>query len=202
MRTVDPVRHEAKRRHILNAAAVCFARKGFERTTVAEICAEAGISSGSLFHYFPTKRSVFVAIFEQDGRDNAERLALAAEADDPWQAVLDLVDSLAEPLAEPRMARLAIEVAAHASRDDDFAALLFHNDRELAAGLADLLRRAAAEGRIDGSVDPALAASWIVNLVDSLYGRASFTADFALEDEVAMLRLILTRFLLVEPRKD
>ncbi|MCP2258828.1 transcriptional regulator, TetR family [Streptoalloteichus tenebrarius] len=197
MRTVDPVRHEAKRRHILGAAAACFARKGFERSTVADICAAAGISSGSLFHYFPTKRAIFSAIFEQDGRDNRARLAAVADADDPWEAVLSVVDDLARPLEDPAMAGLAIEVAAHASRDADFAALLARNDRELAEGLAELLRRAAAEGRTDGSVDPATAASWIVALVDALYGRASANPDFVLADELSTLHLILRRFLRV-----
>jgi AcrR family transcriptional regulator len=72
MRTVDPAKHAAKRASIVDAAAGCFAEKGFERTTTADICRAAGISSGSLFHYFPTKRAVFTAIFTDDAARDDE----------------------------------------------------------------------------------------------------------------------------------
>ncbi|GAB3351661.1 TetR/AcrR family transcriptional regulator [Amycolatopsis echigonensis] len=78
----------AKRRVILDAAAGCFARDGFEKTSTADICRAAGISSGSLFHYFPSKRAVFVGIFEADNADNEELLATAVEMADPWVGVL------------------------------------------------------------------------------------------------------------------
>ena len=74
MRTVDPAKHAAKRASIVDAAAGCFAEKGFERTTTADICQAAGISSGSLFHYFPTKRTIFTAIFTDDAVETAGRL--------------------------------------------------------------------------------------------------------------------------------
>ncbi|MGH3785621.1 MAG: TetR/AcrR family transcriptional regulator, partial [Pseudonocardiaceae bacterium] len=36
MRTVDPVKHRAKRQHIVNAAAELFATQGFDGTTTSE----------------------------------------------------------------------------------------------------------------------------------------------------------------------
>ncbi|WP_279580311.1 TetR/AcrR family transcriptional regulator [Fodinicola feengrottensis] len=152
VRTVDPVKHEAKRLRILEAAAGCFARKGFESTTTAQLCAAAGISSGSLFHYFPSKRSIFLGIFQQDGRETAERLTIALGSDDSWGAVLALVDGIVSPLAEPELGGLALEVAAQASRDPELAELLVRNDRQLHEGLAVLLERAAAKGQIDGAI--------------------------------------------------
>ncbi|WP_164076138.1 TetR/AcrR family transcriptional regulator, partial [Stenotrophomonas maltophilia] len=50
MRKVDPDKHEARRQQILKAAIACFTAKGFHRTSTAEICAEAGMSPGNLFH--------------------------------------------------------------------------------------------------------------------------------------------------------
>src|SRR5205809_981427 len=64
MRKTDPAKHRARRRHIVHTAAQLFATKGFERTTTAEICKAAGMSSGNLFHYFPNKRAIFHAIFD------------------------------------------------------------------------------------------------------------------------------------------
>ncbi|WP_020671018.1 TetR/AcrR family transcriptional regulator [Amycolatopsis nigrescens] len=199
MRTVDPAKHEAKRRRILDAATDCFARKGFERTTTADICAEAGISSGSLFHYFPTKRAVFLAIFEQDGREIAAQLAKAAEAEDAWSAVLELVETQAGQVTYPDVAGLVAEMTAHAGRDPEFAELLNRNDIALRDGLAGLLARAAEQGTVDASLDPVLAATWVSALIDTVFFRAAVDPSFDAGEQLAMLRLIVTRFLRAEP---
>lgn len=194
MRKVDPAKHEAKRRHILDAAASCFAKKGFEGTTTADICEKARISSGSLFHYFASKQAIFAAIFEADGRETAARMAEASSSEDPWGEVLAFVDSMVAQAADPEYAGLALAVIEHAKRDEGFGALLMRNQRELHGGLTELLDRAAKRGQIDGSVAPATAATWIINLTDSMFVW-TFDPDFALQEQGATLRLILTRFL-------
>lgn len=200
MRTVDPDKHAAKRRHIIDAAASCFARAGFDRTTVADICTAAGISSGSLFHYFPTKRAVFTAIFEQDGRDNAARLAAAADSDDPWGAVLGHVEHAVSSLEDPTTAGLAFEVVAQAGRDSELAELVMADDRRTREGLAVLLERAARMGQIDPPVEPATAAHWVMGLADAMYTRTGVDSEFAPGEQGDTLRLILARFLGAEPR--
>jgi AcrR family transcriptional regulator len=180
MRTVDPAKHAAKRHAIVDAAAGCFAEKGFERTTTADICRAAGISSGSLFHYFPNKRAVFTAIFEEDARDTAERLAAAAEAADPWTALLDVVTELA---------------AEQAARDEEFAELIRRNERAMAGGLAVLIERAGEAGLIDPGVPPHAAAGWVAALADALITRAAFDPGVDTAAELAILRTILIRFL-------
>jgi AcrR family transcriptional regulator len=195
MRTVDPAKHAAKRRAIVDAAAGCFAEKGLERTTTADICRAAGISSGSLFHYFPTKRAVFTAIFEEDARDTAERLATAATAADPWAALLDAVTELAAEVAHPAIARLVLEAAAQAARDDEFAELIRRNERAMADGLAVLIERAVDAGLIDPGVPPLAAAGWVAALADALITRAAFDPDVDTAAELAILRTILVRFL-------
>ena len=195
MRTVDPAKHAAKRRAIVDAAAGCFAEKGFERTTTADICLAAGISSGSLFHYFPNKRAVFTAIFTDDAVETGERLAAAATADDPLAALLDVVAELAGQVAHPAVVRLVLEAAAQAARDDEFAQLIQRNDGATRDGLAVLVERAADAGLIDPGVSPRAAAGWLLGLIDAMISRASLDPDLDLPAEQAILRTILIRFL-------
>jgi TetR/AcrR family transcriptional regulator len=54
----------AKREPILNAALKEFARKGFDDASTNEIVKEAGISKGLLFHYFNTKKELFLFLFD------------------------------------------------------------------------------------------------------------------------------------------
>ncbi|WP_410667042.1 TetR/AcrR family transcriptional regulator [Amycolatopsis sp. cmx-4-68] len=195
MRTVDPAKYAAKRRAIVDAAAGCFAEKGFERTTTADICRAAGISSGSLFHYFPSKRAVFTAIFEEDARETAERLDAAAKAADPWDALLDVVAEQAGQVAHPGVVRLVLEAVAQAARDDEFAELVQRNERALRDGLTILVERAAGAGLIDPGVAPRAAAGWVAALVDAMISRAGLDPDLDLPAEQAILRTILVRFL-------
>ena len=62
MRKVDPVKHEEKRRKILEAAAQCFGRSGFQGASISHICVEAGMSAGHLYHYFPSKEAILEAV--------------------------------------------------------------------------------------------------------------------------------------------
>ncbi|NEA20533.1 TetR/AcrR family transcriptional regulator [Streptomyces halstedii] len=198
MRTVDPARHQARRRHIINAAAELFAAKGFERTTTAEICKAAGMSAGNLFHYFPNKRAIFHAVFESDEHDGAtkaERLAAARTADDPWTALLDTVDLLAAPATEPLVPALVMEAMVQAYRDPELEALLSRDNEEEQSTIITLLHNAAAAGQIDPALDPDGTAAWVMALIAALYTSAATDPSFSPADQFPTLRLILHRFL-------
>ncbi|MET9259134.1 TetR/AcrR family transcriptional regulator [Amycolatopsis sp. NPDC004079] len=195
VRTVDPDKHAAKRRAILDAAAGCFARDGFEKTSTADICRAAGISSGSLFHYFPSKRAVFVGIFEADTAENEELLATAVEMADPWEGVLAVVARMTSAIVLPGVVRLILEAAAQAARDPEFNELIRSNDDLMRVGLAGLVERGIHTGRFSPMLSSADAGNWIVALVDALLSRASLDPDLDVEHEQAVLRQLLTRIL-------
>ncbi|UQA98149.1 TetR/AcrR family transcriptional regulator [Streptomyces halobius] len=223
MRTVDPARHRARRRHIVNAAAELFAAKGFERTTTAEICKAAGMSAGNLFHYFPNKRAIFHAVFEDDEHGEAdrhdqhgeqvrydghdrhgecenaptkyERLAAARAADDPLTALLDTVDLLTAPAREPLAPALVMEAMIQAYRDPELEALLSRDNDEERSTLTTVLRNAAAAGQIDPDLDPDDTAAWVMALIAALYINAATDPSFSPADQLPTLRLIIQRFL-------
>src|SRR5688572_16658198 len=58
-----------RRTHIINAAERCFVRAGFHRTTMQDVAAEAGMSPGNLYRYFPSKDALVAGLC---GRDRAE----------------------------------------------------------------------------------------------------------------------------------
>ncbi|WP_347677035.1 TetR/AcrR family transcriptional regulator [Actinocorallia sp. B10E7] len=199
MRTVDPAKHQARRRHIVNAAAELFAAKGFERTTTAEICRAAGTSAGNLFHYFPNKRAIFLAVFEDDGDDKAERLAQARSGDDPWAALLEVVDLLAAPATEPIVPPLVMEAMVQAYRDPEVEAALSRDNAVEHAAIAALLSKATDAGQIDPGLDPNDTATWIQALIASLYTSAATDPTFKPAEQLTTLHLILHRFLRPEP---
>jgi AcrR family transcriptional regulator len=58
-------RAEETRGRILGAAADCFSQRGYDSTSVAEICECAGVSKGAFYHHFPTKQAVFLELLAQ-----------------------------------------------------------------------------------------------------------------------------------------
>ena len=69
-------RAEETRARILAAAEACFASGGYDATSVAEICQHAGVTKGALYHHFPTKQSIFLALL----RDWLDRLDAGLDA--------------------------------------------------------------------------------------------------------------------------
>src|SRR5680860_1476750 len=96
-RTIDHQRHQERREAISLAAAELFAHKGFATTTTAEIAKAAGISTGSLFYYFPDKRAIFRAIFERDIDATRELFETHTHTDAPLASIFDVVTALAAP---------------------------------------------------------------------------------------------------------
>ena len=66
-----------RRSRILDSARVAFLRFGYERTSLADITAGAGVSRTALYHYFPGKEDVLRAVV---GEYHERSLQLARDA--------------------------------------------------------------------------------------------------------------------------
>jgi AcrR family transcriptional regulator len=60
---MDSENEKNKRERILVAALRLFNKEGFEKTATAKISKEAGVATGLLFHYFPSKEELIGAVY-------------------------------------------------------------------------------------------------------------------------------------------
>jgi AcrR family transcriptional regulator len=88
-------RGEATREHLVDVATRLFAAHGYDGTSIKAVLAESGVSRGSLYHHFPGKDALFLAVME----DVVGR-RVGREVADPMQAAPD-------PVAELRAGCLA-----------------------------------------------------------------------------------------------
>lgn len=195
MRTVDPEKQAARRRHILEAAAICFARNGFHQTKTAEICAEAGMSPGNVFHYFASKDAIIEALVEEDRLETVARFDLADDEPDLLAALLRLVDENLALFADPFYARLSMEVVAEAVRNRRVFERVARNEAQKKAELIRLLTLAAERGDIATDLDLERAADWILLLLDGAHSRAVVDPAFAAGQFAAPLREAITGLL-------
>ncbi|NHD15657.1 TetR/AcrR family transcriptional regulator [Actinopolyspora sp. BKK1] len=191
-RTVNQQQHQQRREAVTTAAANLFARNGFAKTTTAAIAREAGISTGSLFYYFPDKPAIFRAIFEQDIATSRALLDEHAETEDPVASLLAVVSALATPARDERAPGLLVELLRQVGNDPQLGEVVATNDAIVRDGLAALLRQAATEQRADPDLNAEQAAGWIQTIIDATYLHGG---DSSAADPLPMLRLIVTRFL-------
>jgi TetR/AcrR family transcriptional regulator, mexJK operon transcriptional repressor len=68
-RLPQQARSREKRKHILEAAAVLFAERGYAGSTADDIAVRAGVSVGTFYSYFRNKRQVLLAIVMEQLED-------------------------------------------------------------------------------------------------------------------------------------
>ncbi|ABC64295.1 TetR/AcrR family transcriptional regulator [Erythrobacter litoralis] len=84
----------ATRQRIVMTALELFYEKGFNSTSIADILSRSQVHSGSLYHFFPGKQDLLVAVLEfyRDGiRENLLDVAWV-EVDDPIDRVFALLN--------------------------------------------------------------------------------------------------------------
>src|SRR6187401_3335842 len=64
-----------RRSDILAAAQRCFVRSGFHGASMQDICAQAGMSPGNLYRYFPSKEALIAGIAERERAEVAQEFA-------------------------------------------------------------------------------------------------------------------------------
>lgn len=89
---------DERRKAILRASRVAFARKGFA-TKMGEIAALAGVSHGLVYHYFPEKDSLLAALLEEESQAGEELMATTlAQPGTPWARLVFLCTQMNEGL--------------------------------------------------------------------------------------------------------
>jgi len=177
MPKLKPDIQRARREHILDAAEQCFARAGFHRTTMHDICKEAAVSPGALYVYFDNKEALIAGIAERDRADFAERLAALAAAPDFLEALEELGEHYF--VHEPAYKRLmCIEIGLESTRNPRVGAIFRDVDSFVVSGFEKLFQRLKDEGRIAPDLEiPVLARVFSV-IGDGLFWRRAVDPAF------------------------
>lgn len=100
MPKVSEAHKDSRRRQILDAAIECFARRGFQRTSMEDIIRESNLSTGAIYSYFQSKDQIIETLADEQ-HDREKRLIQQALARGDWMECLHLlVRSFYESLEE------------------------------------------------------------------------------------------------------
>lgn len=155
----------ATRQEILISANHCFSRTGYEATSVVEICQEAGISKGALYHHFPSKHDIFMALLE----DWLERLDIrlrdiSLNAADVPSGLSSMTEVLPFIFAEAEdQVRMYLEFWTQATRDPVIYQALIRPYVKYTRFFTSLIERGVGEGSVQTD-QPELIARIILSL--------------------------------------
>lgn len=137
----EPLRGEARRQQVLDAASACFRDHGFHGTSIQRISQAAGMSAGHIYHYFDNKEAIVAGIVEQYLHETLELVQRIGEAAQSIGIVEAVVAEVAEGIharANERRNGLDLEILAEASRNPVIAAAIRQVDKTLRSRMRDL----------------------------------------------------------------
>jgi TetR/AcrR family transcriptional regulator, transcriptional repressor of aconitase len=180
---------EARRAEILAAARRCFIRQGFQETSMPDILAEAGVSSGAVYNYFRSKEEMIVAIAKENISQVISVLREAATGPhrgSPGAALAHVLDEIRAKHIDDGFAAITVMVWSEALRNPALAAQLTALRGEMGAyygGLAtDIRLPAGVPAESFATVLGSISAGFILQL-------ALFGPDAA-EDQPATARAL------------
>jgi AcrR family transcriptional regulator len=184
---VTTQRQADRRAAILDAAQRCFARDGFHQASMQDICAEAGMSAGNLYRYFPSKEAIIAGICERNRADAAESFMLVSQSPDFFSGLAGLArHHLVERSADE--VGLCAEIMAESRRNRQIAEMSQNIEQDVRQQLASMLQRAIDAGEIRADIHADAAATVLMVLADGISWRRAVQPGF---DPEAMLPMIL-----------
>ena len=220
MPRVTAAYRERQTDRILQAAEECFARSGFQAASMDEVIAAAGMSSSTVYRYFPEgKRSLIRAVLTRRMGPLVERIKRIAESEEPLDFERDFIEALtllnyqrhgaaadsADSEADRQDEALGVSddvglsswapLAYHAwgelTRDPEMSVLVQESYRDIHGGLARLCRNGQRVGTISCRLSPDQLASLIQSVSFGLIVEQLITGRADVEGAAATLRQLL-----------
>ena len=220
MPRVTAAYRERQTDRILQAAEECFARSGFQAASMDEVIATAGMSSSTVYRYFPEgKRSLIRAVLTMRMGPLVERIKRIAESEEPLDferdfiealtllnyqrhgAAADSADSEADRQDDAReapddvglssWAPLAYHAWGELTRDPEMSVLVQESYRDIHGGLTRLCRNGQRVGTISRRLSPDQMASLIQSVSFGLIVEQLITGRADVEGAAAILRQLL-----------
>ncbi|MEU0118099.1 ScbR family autoregulator-binding transcription factor [Streptomyces bobili] len=172
------------RQLVLLRAAECFAEKGFADTSVLDVAERAGMTKGAVYHHFPSKEVLAIAVVEEHYARWPVLLAKTRTKElSPFGTVVDLLDGVAEAFHRDPIVQAGARLQLERSLIGAPLPAPYVGWTQL---ITDLLGEAQEAGELREGVTPEEAARLVVasffgmqHISDVLHGRADMPQRWA-----------------------
>src|SRR6476646_6108829 len=130
-----------RRAQILEAAIICFAKRGFHQASMHDISAEAGISVGLIYRYFANKEAVISAMAERHKNEIQDLLERARQASSLFESLEIIFTAHCCENSPKVLSAFVVDLYAEASRNPTIADLVRDVLDTAMEGVTDLIAR-------------------------------------------------------------
>ncbi|CAB4539303.1 MAG: TetR/AcrR family transcriptional regulator [Actinomycetes bacterium] len=182
------------RERLLQVARRAFARDGFDATTNRHIADAAGITTGAIYHYYPSKADLYVAVYAE-----VQEIVYGAfeKAIAPFDSLVPRFGAVLDTAVElnredPSIAGFVVGVASESQRHPELRELL----RASNAVSSGFLRRLATDAKARGELQDGITVEALEDLLNAvLSGLARFSNQTGDSVRHADAVAVLKRFL-------
>lgn len=171
-------RKEARPDEIIRAALLVFARAGFNAARLDDVAAEAGVSKGTLYLYFPSKEELFKAVVRAAILPNLARAERAASRHHGSEAELlrAFLELIGRRILRSRLSVIPKLVLAEASNFPDLASFYLEAVVHRAMALIGGIVRRGIDG---GEFRPVPVEATVLSLIAPVLFLALWRHSFA-----------------------
>jgi TetR/AcrR family transcriptional repressor of uid operon len=130
-----------RRTQILDAAIICFAKRGFHQTSMHDVSAEAGISVGLIYRYFANKEAVISAMADKHKQEIHQLLERARQAPSLFESLEIIFTAHCCENSPKVLSAFVVDLYAEASRNPPIADLVRDVLETAMEGVTDLIAR-------------------------------------------------------------
>lgn len=151
---------DVRRQQIFDAALTVCAEKGYFNTRVDDIAAQAGLSKGSVYHHFSSKRDLFLDLMATMVEGfKLQMLEVFSSSDSAEQALRRIWQLFTVALdAHPAMLRGMVEFFHMCTRDAVARETMVAYYQSMVDVLAEILKKGQQTNEFSSDFDPRLAA--------------------------------------------
>jgi AcrR family transcriptional regulator len=196
MPKLKPQELETRRQEIITAARACFLRNGFHQTTTDQICHEANITPGGLYHYFGSKDELIAAVIDHSAELVVETLRESIEeansAESAFrQTAMFFMQTWQDPEID-NITRLELEIWAESAKNPKLAEKSRRAWAMRMQVMEALIRRGLGEGVYDPEVaDPrGMASLMLAQLAGLRIGHLLWEPEFDLNGALRAMFLM------------
>ncbi|WP_250152156.1 TetR/AcrR family transcriptional regulator [Ancylobacter radicis] len=188
-------RRPEPRRRVLDAAIACFTRSGFHGTSMQQICAEAGMSPGGLYRYFPSKESIILAIIEEEQAARTTLIEVLETAPSFVEGIARMGAALFSREAPAVCIALGPEIYAETARNPALKPTFDAVEAEMNDAILRCFHAAQAKGEVDPGLDGDMVMLLLGAIGDGLILRSRFDPDMPLDRMMPEIAELIGRML-------
>ncbi|WP_305984007.1 TetR/AcrR family transcriptional regulator [Roseibium sp. MMSF_3544] len=186
---------DARRRHIVETAVICFIEQGFHQTGIRDIAKRAGVSLGNIYNHFSGKEELIAEIAALEAEELSELQEALAHAKNPLKALETFTERYLVICSDPAYTALSYEILAESARNPEIGQGFLENRENLLKALERQILGARNGQTEMPEISESDCAEFLLDLIEGTASRLAFMEKKPGRKEKKALKAALRKLL-------